>query len=117
MLLDTLSQLGQQAPVLAAGDFNESRRDDLGPDGQPRGTWAQEFFEAADRCGLMAPLHVIWQREQPTRAGLQLDHVLLSKSARTRVLQKPMPALDETWAKAGAADLSDHTPIWFSVTL
>lgn len=113
MVLATLGQLATRAPVLAAGDFNESRLDDFSPDGTRRGEWAQEYFERARGLELSSPLLRIWGKELPTRAKLQLDHVLLSDRAATLVPSEPGAELDSQWAAGG--DLSDHTAVWFAL--
>lgn len=52
----------------------------------------------------------------PTRNGLQLDHVLASTEARERLAVHHFE-LDAAWTGPGAASLSDHTGLWFSLDL
>ena len=114
LLLATLRDLagrGERA-LLAAGDFNEARDDD--PAG--RGSWGAEYFHRVHDYGLEDWLFAEWdENERPTRAGLQLDRVLISPPARPLVASTPEPHVDPGWAQGGRADLSDHAPIWFRV--
>lgn len=98
-------------PVLAAGDFNESLKDD--PEG---GTWAKEFFDRAREYGLRSWLHETWSDEKPTRRELQLDHVLVSDDGVSLLAAGSEPHVDELWETRRAAEkLSDHKPIWFAL--
>lgn len=97
-------------PLLAAGDLNESLTDD-----REGGTWASEYFARAREYRLFPWLHDQWSAERPTRAGLQLDHVLASEDAVAMLAADPKPEVDRCWNDAeSAAGLSDHAPIWFT---
>lgn len=112
-LLVTLAALVEQfgLPVLAAGDFNESRLD--GPEG---GTWGAEYFKHAEQLGLKPWLHEVWQQEQSTRRGVQLDHILVGGGAEALLTTDPAPCVDRAWNGGHAAsELSDHAAIWFAL--
>ncbi|HEY2297294.1 MAG TPA: endonuclease/exonuclease/phosphatase family protein [Jatrophihabitans sp.] len=116
MVLTTLTRMASVAPVLAAGDFNESRNFDLGEHGERLGTWGKEYFERVHGAHYRAWLTDRWQEERPTHNRLQLDHVLLSDSAAGLLAENPPPYLDTQWADASARNhLSDHIPVWFAV--
>ena len=98
-------------PVLAAGDFNESLKDDV-----EGGTWAREFFDRAREYGLRSWLHEMWVDEKATRRELQLDHVFVSDDGVSLLDAGAEPRVDVNWESAEAADeLSDHAAIWFAL--
>jgi len=116
-VLVTLHALGELwgLPLLAAGDLNESLLDD-----PPRGTWASEFFDNAVELGLDAWLHNQWKSQRrgelSTRAGLQLDHVLVRGGGENLLSCQPPPQVDPQWSRESAArDISDHAAIWFAL--
>jgi endonuclease/exonuclease/phosphatase family metal-dependent hydrolase len=115
-VLKTLELMAaDERPVLAAGDFNESRLHDTDDTGADLGTWGAEYFQRVAAAGYTEPLHRAWGGERPTRGRLQLDHVLTSQTANTVVPVAPPGELDSAWATSPADKLSDHRAVWFPI--
>jgi hypothetical protein len=116
LLLHTLSILAGDGPLLAAGDLNEAQDFDIDEHGSRVGTWGHEYFQRAGQQQLTAWLHEAWGSERPTHKRLQLDHILLSESARGLLIGSPEPHLDQAWSSdQNASTLGDHVPIWFAL--
>jgi endonuclease/exonuclease/phosphatase family metal-dependent hydrolase len=114
-LLSTLATMARETPVLAAGDFNESRTDDFDEaTHRRRGTWGKEYFDRAEDVGFTDCVLRACGEERPTRGRLQLDHVLASGRAAQLVIKDPKPQVDGTWS-ASAQRLSDHAALWFNL--
>lgn len=114
LLLRTLELLAQDAPLVAAGDFNEARDFDL-VGGQRVGIWGQEYFLRASAAGLDSLPWRRWQEsERSTHEALQLDHVLHNRQAEPLLDGPAEPRLDPEWHAADHA-LSDHTALWFPI--
>ena len=112
LVLSTLGLMAHgRSPLLAVGDFNESRLHDFDNSGRQLGTWGVEFFERAARLGLVDFTLAIVGVEIPTREGLQLDHILGTASAQELFAHPPVIEPDEAWA--GGSGPSDHTALWF----
>lgn len=111
-VLATLLHLQRSGPVIAAGDFNESRLDDVDLHGSPIVGWGSQYFQFAHDAGLVEfsldPQH----REIPTRGGLQLDHLLASQTLLDDAGWHPGAYVDTAWSEADPADLSDHAALW-----
>jgi endonuclease/exonuclease/phosphatase family metal-dependent hydrolase len=101
-VLESLAQVQRSAPVLAAGDFNESRRWDTSHPGE---TWGEEFFRAVKSFGFVDRLNELWRCEQPTHGDDQLDHVLATPSVASLVTQAEV--MDDT--------PSDHRLVHFLI--
>jgi hypothetical protein len=114
-LLCTLGEMARESPVIAAGDFNESRTDDLYDDEstRQRGTWGTEYFKIAEEIGFTDCVHRSRGTELPTRGRLQLDHILASGRAAQIVADDPPQSIDAAWARSPAQPLSDHAALWF----
>lgn len=120
LVLATLHDLADQGrvPVLAAGDYNEALAHDLDPHtGKRLGSWGQEYLARAEQYGLQDWLGDVWGEERGTRAGLQLDRVLISGPARPLLRRTPSPFVDPAWPGTGSSSfgLSDHAPVWFAL--
>lgn len=120
LVLATLAALAEPTSVtsgrlLAAGDFNESRLDDLAVDRARRGTWGSEYFTRAADRGLRDVSAPGDAETLETRGRLQLDHVLVSEAAAGLVPDCPAPALDPGWTAESRETLSDHVPVWFDL--
>lgn len=119
MVLATLGSLALvpgQVGVLAAGDFNESREYDFDGDGIRLGTWGMEYFADVERLGFRDVTFDTLGRELPTRAGLQLDHVLTSGATRAVLDRARLPFTDPWWDEPCQWVLSDHAPLWFAMS-
>ncbi len=113
-LLSTLGEMARVAPVIAAGDFNESRADDIDESGHHRCTWGEEFFaRAEEEYGLTDCVQRACGAELPTRGRLQLDHVLASGRAAQLISDDPQPYVDPAWSRPSGQPLSDHAALWF----
>lgn len=114
LVADSLIELSRFAPVLAGGDFNEARLDVHRDDHGETGTWGHEYFQRLERAGLREVTLRGGREAYPTRAGLQLDHVLTTEAARVR-LGLSRPRLDAAWRRSEGKHLSDHAALWFSL--
>lgn len=112
----SLVEMSRAYPVVAAGDFNEARDDVFRDQAGSRGTWGTAYFDRLRAAGLV-DVSLIEDRELLlTRGGLQLDHVLVSERAQADLLVGS-PRLDEAWNQPGRETLSDHTALWFDITI
>jgi hypothetical protein len=114
-LLSTLAAMARETPVLAVGDFNESRTDDFDEANRRRGTWGKEYFDRVEEVGFTDCVLRACREELPTRGRLQLDYVLASGRAAQLVIKDPKPQVDRTWSGPSAQDLSDHAALWFNL--
>ncbi len=114
LVLRTLITMSTQSAVIAAGDFNESRRDDFDEAGARIGTWGEEYYRRAARSGLLDISAPNGAETLTTRGRLQLDHVLASGAAINRV-EPGSFRLDPWWQRRNPDTLSDHTALWFKV--
>ncbi len=113
MVLTTLLAMHSSgSPVIAGGDFNESRLYDTGPGGERFHGWGHEFFDAMKRGGLIELSLDSDDVEIPTRGGLQLDHVLVSETLDTAAGLLPETVVDEWWSQKDPDTLSDHAALW-----
>jgi len=107
-VLETLRRQQPLGPLLAAGDFNESRRWDETHRGE---TWGNEYFSAVANAHLVDCLDRQWGREIATRGGHQLDHVLADETVAAHVTSARV--LDHMLD--GSHVPSDHHPIEFVI--
>lgn len=80
------------------------------------GTWGVEYFQRLEEAGFREVTLRRGREAYPTRASLQLDHVLATEAARMR-LGLSRPRLDAAWRRPGGEHLSDHAALWFSLRL
>jgi endonuclease/exonuclease/phosphatase family metal-dependent hydrolase len=101
------------APLLAAGDFNESRHYNL-----PLG---EQFFDRVQQAGLTDVTYTHWGEERqtrfhPTDPAIQVDHVFATQDV-SRLIVSP-PWVDPAWmSPESRTDRSDHVPVWFTLSL
>lgn len=111
LALHALSQFANE-PLLAAGDFNESRHYDA-----PLGA---QFFEKVTEAQLIDVTFAHWLEERqtrfhPTDPALQVDHVLATQEI-SRLVTSP-PSIDPAWSTPERrSERSDHAPVWFTLS-
>lgn len=112
MVLYAIGTCASAGPVLAAGDFNESRNYQ-----QPLGA---QFFDRAQQMGLIDVTYSRWEVEKtthfdPRHPELQVDHVFASPSIDRLIVDQPW--LDPLWINPSRhVERSDHAPVWFKLT-
>jgi len=112
LALHTLSRFAGE-PLIAAGDFNESRHYDAPLGGQ--------FFDNVTKAGLTDVTFSHWGEEtqtrfHPTDPAIQVDHVFASQDVGRLVVSPPR--VDPAWSNPESrVDRSDHAPLWFTLSV
>jgi endonuclease/exonuclease/phosphatase family metal-dependent hydrolase len=112
LVLHSLSRFAGE-PLIAAGDFNESRHYNAPLGGQ--------FFDNVKKAGLTDVTYTHWGEEtqtrfHPTDPALQVDHVFASQDVG-RLIVSP-PRVDPAWSSPDSrVNRSDHAPVWFTLSV
>ena len=111
LVLHAIGTTSMKGPLLAAGDFNESRHYD-----EPLG---KQFFELVHQSNLIDVTYSRWGHEKqthfdPRHPQLQVDHVFATPDINQLVVDAPR--LDPLWmSPESRVDRSDHAPVWFKL--
>jgi len=111
LVLHAIGTCSEGDPMLAAGDFNESRHYN-----EPLG---EKFFDNVRGRGLVDVTYSRWREELPTHFDpkhreLQVDHVFATPDVDQLVVDRP--ELDGAWSSPESrVSRSDHAPVWFTL--